>query len=459
MSGRSTARALLGAGVFLITMVAATSTSASPLDLPDDGTGKRWHALTDTAGLGPADVAQVCPQDGQTRCAGSVGGRDLTGWVWATADQVVAFMGRYDPAILTAQPPSIGGAEHLFTAIGLAGDMGETFMVDGYNFHHSFSGGWTASSDETGQPIAGGAGYGWYPFNGSFFVGPVADPPSSWYGVWLWRPANDDITPPVITPSVSGTPGAGDWYVSDVAVTWDVGDAESPLLAQDGCDPATLATDTTGATFTCQATSAGGSTMRSVLVKRDMAAPQVTCVAPVQVFEIFQFGAWVRANVTDATSGPANPIAQGPTMANTNLAGTFTQSVTGVDRAGNRTTVPCTYRVVVPACHGQTPTIVGNAQNNVLNGTAGRDVIVGLGGADTINGLGGNDVICGGDGPDKLYGGDGNDWIHGGASADELNGGNGDDYLDGGLHNDSIRGDSGRDTCLSGEVRMSSCEL
>jgi hypothetical protein len=459
MVGRSTVRGLVGAGLVLVMMVAAATTNASPLDLPDDGTGKRWHALTDTAGLSPADVAQVCPRDGQTPCAGSVGGRDLTGWVWATADQVVAFMGLYDPAILTAQPPSVGGPEHLMTAIGLAGTMGETFMVDGYGFHHSFSGGWTASADEAGQPIAGGVGYGWYPFNGSFFVGPVADPPSSWYGVWLWRPATDDITPPVVTPSVSGTPGANGWYVSNVAVTWDVSDAESAVSAQNGCDPATLATDTTGTTFTCQATSSGGSTTRSVVVKRDTTAPQVTCAAPVQVFEIFQFGAWVRANVTDATSGPASPVAQGPTMANTNSAGTFTQAVTGADRAGNRTTVSCAFQVVVPTCNGQAPTIVGNAQNNILNGTAGRDVIAGLGGADTINGLGGNDVICGGDGPDKLFGGDGNDWIDGGASADELNGGNGDDFLDGGLHNDSIRGDSGRDTCVSGEVRTSSCEL
>ncbi len=314
-------------------------------------------------------------------------------------------------------------------------------MVDGYNFHHSFSGGWTASTDEAGQPIAGGAGYGWYPFNGSFFVGPVADPPASWYGIWLWRPATDDITPPVVTPSVSGTLGAAGWYVSDVAVAWDVSDAESTVTAQDGCDPDTVATDTTGATFTCQATSPGGTTAQSVVVKRDTTVPQVTCVAPVQVFEIFQFGAWVRANVTDATSGPANPVAQGPTMANTNTAGTFTQTVTGVDRAGNPASVPCAYQVVVPTCNGQTPNIVGNAQNNVINGTAGRDVIVGLGGADTIYGLDGDDVICGGDGPDNLNGGDGNDWIDGGASAD------------------SIRGDSGRDTCLSGETRTSSCEL
>jgi hypothetical protein len=41
---------------------------------------------------------------------------------------------------------------------------------------------------------------------------------------------------------------------------------------------------------------------------------------------------------------------------------------------------------------------------------------------------------------------------------DDLNGGNGDDFLDSGLQLDSIRGGDGRDTCTSGETRMSSCE-
>ena len=59
-------------------------------------------------------------------------------------------------------------------------------------------------------------------------------------------------------------------------------------------------------------------------------------------------------------------------MANTNTAGTFSQIVTGSDRAGNRTSRSCAYQVVIPTCNGLTPTIVGTAQNNVINGTGGR---------------------------------------------------------------------------------------
>ena len=53
----------------------------------------------------------MCPRDGVSRCSGSIGGRNLTGWVWATDAQVVELMGHYVPAILTADPPSVSGPE------------------------------------------------------------------------------------------------------------------------------------------------------------------------------------------------------------------------------------------------------------------------------------------------------------------------------------------------------------
>jgi RTX calcium-binding nonapeptide repeat (4 copies) len=458
MLGRSATRAILGAGFVLVTLAAAAPAGAAPVDLTDDGTGKRWRQLTDTVGLAPDQVAQVCPRDGESRCSGSVGGKDLTGWVWATADQVLALLGLYEPAILTAVPPDVAGDAYFGSAFEFLNDMRPTFEATGYNFHTESTAGWTSSNDEAGQPIAGGAGFGWWPVGGGFAVSSSPNATNLHRGVWLWRPSTDDITAPVITSTVSGTLGMNGWYVSDVAVNWGVDDPES-AVAQTGCVPATIAADSPGTTLTCRANSSGGTSSKSVTVKRDTIPPTVTCPSPPPRFEIYQLGVWVRAPMTDETSGPANPFAQGTTMANTNAPGTFTQSVTGADRAGNRTTTTCTYEVVIPACNGLTPTIVGTAQNNVINGTGGADVIVGLGGADTVNGLGGSDVICGGDGPDWIYGGDGGDWIDGGASADDLNGGNGDDYLDGGLHNDSLRGDSGRDTCISGEVRTSSCEL
>ena len=208
-------------------------------NLSDDGNGKRWRQLTQTTGLTPDQVAQVCPRDGETRCAGSVGSRDLTGWVWATGAQVQALMGLYEPAIVTADPPVVGGPEYLGSAMGLLEDMAPTLSVTGYNFHHSFTGGWTSSTEADGRATFASAGFGWYPIGGSFGVGPATNPdPIQYYGVWLWRPAGDDITAPTITPTVSGTIGKNGWHVSDVTVTWDVRDAESEASTA-GCDATT----------------------------------------------------------------------------------------------------------------------------------------------------------------------------------------------------------------------------
>jgi hypothetical protein len=67
-----------------------------------------------------------------------------------------------------------------------------------------------------------------------------------------------DITPPDIIPTVSGTQADNGWYRSDVTVSWSVVDNESPITVQSGCSSTTVTTDTTGVTFTCSATSSGG---------------------------------------------------------------------------------------------------------------------------------------------------------------------------------------------------------
>jgi hypothetical protein len=85
-----------------------------------------------------------------------------------------------------------------------------------------------------------------------------------------------DTTPPVITPSVTGTLGQNGWYTSDVAVSWTATDAESAIASSSGCGPTTITADTSGTTLTCSATSAGGSASQSVTIKRDATAPTVT---------------------------------------------------------------------------------------------------------------------------------------------------------------------------------------
>lgn len=87
----------------------------------------------------------------------------------------------------------------------------------------------------------------------------------------------NDTTPPVISSFVSGTVGSDGWYTSDVTVTWTVTDPESPVTTS-GCGPQTVTSDTNGVTFTCAATSAGGSASASATIKRDTTAPAIASV-------------------------------------------------------------------------------------------------------------------------------------------------------------------------------------
>lgn len=119
-----------------------------------------------------------------------------------------------------------------------------------------------------------------------------------------------DATPPIITPTISGTLGNNNWYRSNIGVSWTVTDAESTVSNQTGCDTQTVSSDTGGVTFTCTATSAGGTNLNSVTVKRDATNPNIGFVSRTPAANA---NGWNNMNVTvnwscsDATSGAVNP--------------------------------------------------------------------------------------------------------------------------------------------------------
>jgi hypothetical protein len=143
-----------------------------------------------------------------------------------------------------------------------------------------------------------------------------------------------DTTPPVITPNLTGTLGANGWYTSDVAVSWTVTDPDSTVTSTTGCGPASVTSDTSGTTFTCSATSAGGTASASVTVKRDTTAPTISGAATPAP----NGAGWNNTDVAvafscaDATSGVASC---GPNQ--TLTADGAGQSATGTatDDAGN----------------------------------------------------------------------------------------------------------------------------
>ena len=70
----------------------------------DDGHGKEWMQLPATVGLSWNQTAQACPQDGVNACVGSVAGRNLDDWVWATDSQVLQLFGYFEPGPLRPSP-------------------------------------------------------------------------------------------------------------------------------------------------------------------------------------------------------------------------------------------------------------------------------------------------------------------------------------------------------------------
>jgi len=98
------------------------------------------------------------------------------------------------------------------------------------------------------------------------------------YGYELWAvPVSAlDMTPPSITVQVSGQEENG-WFTSDVTVHFVGEDAQSEVTSLVGCEEVSFTSDTPGETLTCVAVSTGGSATASVTIRRDTAAPSITC--------------------------------------------------------------------------------------------------------------------------------------------------------------------------------------
>src|SRR4051812_41255331 len=91
--------------------------------------------------------------------------------------------------------------------------------------------------------------------------------------------------------------------------------------------------------------------------------------------------------------------------------------------------------------------------NDTLIGDANNDYLDGGNGADTLYGYGGNDTLVGGYdySVNYLYGMDGNDSMYGGYGTDVMYGGNGSDYLYGNYGKDYLYGEAGNDTLDGGD--------
>lgn len=193
-----------------------------------------------------------------------------------------------------------------------------------------------------------------------------------------------DSTPPVIVPEITGTLGMNGWYTSAVGLSWSVTDPESSITSSSGCNVSSVTADTTGTTFTCSATSAGGASTQSITLKRDATPPS----AAASVSHAANAHGWYNSNVvisfsgTDATSGIAaclNAVTLMVEGAGQSTAGTCT------DEAGN-VSAPAEVSGInidktAPAIAGSTsPAANGAGWHNV-------PVVVSFVCSDTLSGL------------------------------------------------------------------------
>lgn len=155
-----------------------------------------------------------------------------------------------------------------------------------------------------------------------------------------------DTTSPLVLPEVAGTLNGG-WYTSNVTVSWVIIEDESDVTDTVGCDATTVSTDTQGVTFSCSATSAGGTGSMSVTIKRDATNPVISFSGNAGSYTVDQTVA-IACSVTDAMSGIASstcPGAAGEAWAVG--VGSHTLNAAATDNAGNSSAAAATFTVSV----------------------------------------------------------------------------------------------------------------
>ncbi|HJZ71897.1 MAG TPA: Ig-like domain repeat protein [Vicinamibacterales bacterium] len=192
---------------------------------------------------------------------------------------------------------------------------------------------------------------------GPAFVGVISpDFRTSWLGE-AFRYL--DTTPPNVFSGLSGIVGGDGWFTSDVDVYWGAWDPDSPITSWSGCDTAHVTTDTPGTTFTCTATSEGGSASASATIKRDATPPAIAITSPSPSQPIYERNQVAAAayQCADALSGVAScsgDVQPGEPI-DTSWTGYHSFVAWSGDRAGNVGGVWTEYAVSNGVCTAASP--------------------------------------------------------------------------------------------------------
>jgi sugar lactone lactonase YvrE len=220
---------------------------------------------------------------------------------------------------------------------------------------------WLTTFD--GQGIANASAMAFSPQGSLFITDSDSDLVFRVDGVFIAAP---DSTPPVVTPVVNGEAGVQGWYRSDVSLSWSVSDPESAVSSSNGCSATSVTTDTSGVTFTCSATSGGGTSTQSVTIRRDSVAPVVNILGTYpepDAFGWFQNNVAVDFRSEDALSGVYSESTSSPLLVQQEGNG-VTGTLVVTDRAGNTATYTS-----APFNIDKTPPSIGSSRN----GRGGND--------------------------------------------------------------------------------------
>jgi hypothetical protein len=194
-----------------------------------------------------------------------------------------------------------------------------------------------------------------------------------------------DSTPPIITPTVTGTAGANGWYTSNVTVSWNFSDPESGIASSSGCGSITLSSETTGQTVTCSATNGAGlSNSASVTIKLDKTPPSATLAVTAGTLGS---GGWYVSNVTVGTSGAdsiSSPVTcTAPQTLTSDTAGTTVNGSCTNDAGLTKDATALTVKLDTTP---PTATLAVTAGTPGAHGWYTSDVTIGTTGSDSISG-------------------------------------------------------------------------
>lgn len=156
-----------------------------------------------------------------------------------------------------------------------------------------------------------------------------------------------DITAPVVTSQLSPLPNAAGWNNTPTTLTWNVSDLESPVVSPTNCDPVTIVSNTASTSYTCTATSSGGTANQTTVVKFDSTVPTISAPGMSGGLTLPFLGAiftgnstTISATVADGLSGVARAEyyfdtdpgqGNGASLSITNGSATATASLIGLN--------------------------------------------------------------------------------------------------------------------------------